>query len=189
MKTILLLLALLLVASVAHGETFGNEAAQSGTIVVVGDQKWAFRFQMNAETGTATKLHFRANNNFNAVTHTVTGAIYSDNSDDPLTLLATSTTTVNVTGSSFADYVVDISYALESEVWYWITMHHEGSASMILGTSGAGGNRKFNNDALPLEETFSAGGNGTENGTIWIEYTTGGAAAAWQGQIIPVSIQ
>ena len=138
---------------------------------------------MNAETGTATKLHFRANNNFNAVTHTVTGAIYSDNSDDPLTLLATSTTTVNVTGSSFADYVVDISYALESEVWYWITMHHEGVSSMILGTSGAGGNRKFNNDALPLEGTWISGGNGSENGTIWIEYTTGAAAA---GQVIMI---
>lgn len=181
MIKIAVLFVLLLAVSV-HGETFGTIGTPgdgASSTLISSTHKWAFRHQMNAETGTATELHFIMHSSFSNG-DVITGAIYSDNSDDPLTLLATSSTTATIsTEDTYVEYSVEISLELESEVWYWLTVQNGGPTSVDMEFLDATtGNRKFNIDPLPLETTFSAGGNGAEEAYIWIVYTTGEPAAA-----------
>ena len=158
--------------------TVGTPGDGASSTLISADVMWAFRHQ-TTEAGTATELHFIMHSSF-STGDVITGAIYSDNSDDPLTLLATSSTTATINSvSTYVEYSVDISYALESGVWYWLTVQNDGPTSVSMEFLDATtGNRKQNSDALPLNATWSGGGNGVEQAYIWLVYTPGGAAQA-----------
>ncbi len=173
-------------AGVSHSELFGNNNTtgdfNSG---LVADDKISFNHTMNAETGTATKLHFRATNG-GAGSGTVTGFIYSHNvSDDPDALLATSTSTATVNVQAYTEYNVDISYSLEASTEYWIGIQNQGANTMRIQDNGSDDlDSKQNTDALPLEDPHSAGLEQSINAYIWIVYTVSGGATS--GRIIMI---